>query len=213
MTARAPRVTMHGIAVEGHDGVAALVAILRAGELSEQKRVHHVGVHCQGKVLASLGGAARGFRQVIARILERSSLLVALIDGWAAFVRGCAAGVRAVVPNVAPLPQVIIDHASPDVACSPAPWHKQQTWPSRSTRQRPARRDSPAASAGFPRRQETTRAAWRRCRALRRRRRGCWTMRTCVRLGARARDTVVQHYSTEAICGRPAAIYNDLAGA
>jgi len=35
----------------------------------------------------------------------------------------------------------------------------------------------------------------------------------CRRLGARARGTVEQHYSTEAVCGRLAAIYNDLAGA
>ena len=34
-----------------------------------------------------------------------------------------------------------------------------------------------------------------------------------ARLGARARATVAQHYSTEAVCGRLAAIYNDLAGA
>ena len=33
------------------------------------------------------------------------------------------------------------------------------------------------------------------------------------RLGERARATVAQHYSTEAVCGRLAAIYNDLAGA
>jgi glycosyltransferase involved in cell wall biosynthesis len=32
-------------------------------------------------------------------------------------------------------------------------------------------------------------------------------------LGARARATVERDYSTEAICGRLAAIYNDLAGA
>jgi glycosyltransferase involved in cell wall biosynthesis len=34
-----------------------------------------------------------------------------------------------------------------------------------------------------------------------------------ARLGERARMTVAQHYSTEAVCGRLAAIYNDLAGA
>jgi glycosyltransferase involved in cell wall biosynthesis len=34
-----------------------------------------------------------------------------------------------------------------------------------------------------------------------------------ARLGKRARMTVAQHYSTEAVCGRLAAIYNDLAGA
>lgn len=34
-----------------------------------------------------------------------------------------------------------------------------------------------------------------------------------ARLGGRARRTVEQHYSTEAVCGRLAAIYNDLAGA
>ncbi|MEN3276825.1 MAG: hypothetical protein V7631_2615 [Massilia sp.] len=34
-----------------------------------------------------------------------------------------------------------------------------------------------------------------------------------TRLGAGARVTVQQHYSTEAVCGRLAAIYNDLAGA
>jgi len=34
-----------------------------------------------------------------------------------------------------------------------------------------------------------------------------------ARLGEQARRTVAQHYSTEAICGRLAAIYNDLAGA
>lgn len=34
-----------------------------------------------------------------------------------------------------------------------------------------------------------------------------------TRLGAGARTTVQQHYSTEAVCGRLAAIYNDLAGA
>jgi glycosyltransferase involved in cell wall biosynthesis len=33
------------------------------------------------------------------------------------------------------------------------------------------------------------------------------------RLGARARATVERHYSTEAVCGQLAAIYNDLAGA
>ncbi len=33
------------------------------------------------------------------------------------------------------------------------------------------------------------------------------------RLGERARATVAQHYSTEAVCSRLAAIYNDLAGA
>ncbi|MFC5462391.1 glycosyltransferase family 4 protein [Massilia niabensis] len=33
-----------------------------------------------------------------------------------------------------------------------------------------------------------------------------------TRLGSRARSTVEQHYSTEAVCGRLAAIYNDLAG-
>jgi glycosyltransferase involved in cell wall biosynthesis len=35
----------------------------------------------------------------------------------------------------------------------------------------------------------------------------------CARLGGQARATVAQHYSTEAVCGRLAAIYNDLAGA
>jgi glycosyltransferase involved in cell wall biosynthesis len=35
----------------------------------------------------------------------------------------------------------------------------------------------------------------------------------CTRLGAAARMTVQQHYSTEAVCGRLAAIYNDLTGA
>jgi glycosyltransferase involved in cell wall biosynthesis len=34
-----------------------------------------------------------------------------------------------------------------------------------------------------------------------------------ARLGAQARGTVAQHYSTEAVCGRLAAIYNDLARA
>jgi glycosyltransferase involved in cell wall biosynthesis len=34
-----------------------------------------------------------------------------------------------------------------------------------------------------------------------------------ARRGERTRDTVAQHYSTEAICGRLAAIHNDLAGA
>ncbi|MDB5745995.1 MAG: hypothetical protein JWP72_843 [Massilia sp.] len=33
-----------------------------------------------------------------------------------------------------------------------------------------------------------------------------------ARLGSRARTTVEQHYSTDAVCGRLAAIYNDLAG-
>jgi hypothetical protein len=154
MTARAPRVTMPGIAVEGRDGVAALVAILRASGLFEQKSVRHVGLHCQGKVLARLRAAARGFRQVIARILGRSSLLIALTDGWAAFVGGCAAGVRAAVPNVAPLP-----------------------------------RDTPVPARVLD------------------------DANLRARLGERARYTVAQHYSTEAICGRLAAIYNDLAGA
>jgi glycosyltransferase involved in cell wall biosynthesis len=168
MTARAPRILMLGTAPEGRGGVAALVAVLRAGGLFEHAAVRYVSTHREGSFLAKLGAAAGGFCRAIACLsqrpaivhahaashasfarkslllwlarcagcktifhlhgggfrqfatvrsgvlmrrwirhtLERSSLVIALTEGWAGFVRGFAPRARVtVVPNAVQLPQ------------------------------------------------------------------------------------------------------------
>jgi len=171
MKARAPRILMVGTAPEGRGGVAALVAVLRAGGLFEQASVRYVSTHREGNFLTKLGAAAGGFVQTLASLvcswhrpaivhahaashasfarkslllwlarcagcqtifhlhgggfrqfatlrsgvlmrrwirhtLERSSLVIALTEGWAAFVRSFAPQARvAVVPNAVALPR------------------------------------------------------------------------------------------------------------
>lgn len=178
MKARAPRVLMLGTAPEGRGGVAALVAVLRAGGLFEQAQVRYVSTHREGGFLAKLDAAARGlcgavcaclrgrpaivhahasshasfarkslllwlaralgcktvfhlhgggFRQFatvrsgalmrrwIRHTLERSSLVIALSEGWAGFVRGFAPRARVeVVPNAVALPRARSDLAEPE---------------------------------------------------------------------------------------------------
>jgi glycosyltransferase involved in cell wall biosynthesis len=355
MTARAPRVLMLGTAPEGRGGVAALVAVLRAGGLFEQEGVRYVSTHREGSFLAKLEAAARGFRQAIACLwrrpaivhahaashasfarkslllwlarcagcqtifhlhgggfhqfatvgsgvlmrrwirltLERSSLVIALTEGWAAFVRGFAPRARVtVVPNAVALPQGVSDRAEPgrilflgrleeakgvaelvDAAALLAPrfphlrlvlagsgdldaWRRAAIergigaqveltgWLEPAAREAQLARAAvfclPSHAEGLPMALLEAMAAGKAVvasrvggipEAVRDGENGLLVppqdaaalaaalarvledADLRARLGARARDTVAQHYSTEAICGRLAAIYNDLAGA
>jgi hypothetical protein len=177
MTARAPRVLMPGTAPEGRGGVAALVAVLRAGGLFEQARVRYVSTHREGSFFSRLEAAARGAclwrRPAIMHAhaasqpsFARKSLLL-----WLARCAGCqtmfhlhGGGFRQFTSIRSGLLmrrwiRHTLERSSLVIALT-------EGW------------------AGFVR-----------------------------GFAPRARDTVAQHYSTEAICGRPAAIYNDLAGA
>ena len=233
MKARAPRILMPGTALEGRGGVAALVAVLRTGGLFEQHRVRHVSIHREGSLLARLGAAASRFRQAVGsclwrrpavvhahaashassarkslllwlarcaacqaivqlqgggfrqfatvrssalmrrwirHTLERSSLVIALSDGRAGFVRGFAPRARVTMgPNAVALPPTVLHRTEPGRALFLG---------------RVEAAKGVAEDAGLR-----------------------------ERLGDSARARVAQHYSTQAVCGRLAAIYNELAGA
>jgi glycosyltransferase involved in cell wall biosynthesis len=346
---------MLGTAPEGRGGVAALVAVLRAGGLFEQAQVRYVSTHREGSFFSKLEAAARGFCQAIACLwrrpaivhahaashasfarkslllwlarcagcqtifhlhgggfrqfasvrsgllmrrwirhtLERSSLVIALTEGWAGFVRGFAPRARVtVVPNAVPLPQRSSDRAESgrilflgrleqakgvaelvDAAALLAPRFPNlrlvlagdgelDTWRAAAAEKGvaqlveltgwldPAAREQqlnraavfclPSHAEGLPMALLEAMAAGKAVVASRvggipeavrdgengllvppRDAQALATALARVledaglraRLGEQARDTVAQHYSTEAICGRLAAIYNDLAGA
>jgi glycosyltransferase involved in cell wall biosynthesis len=287
MTARAPRVLMPGTAPEGRGGVAALVAVLRAGGLFDQARVRYISTHREGSFFSRLEAAARGFWQAIACLwrrpaivhahaasqagfarksqllwlapcagcqtifhlhgggfrqfatvrsgllmrrwirhtLEPTSLVIARTGGRAGFVRGFAPRARVtVVPNAVPLPQRSVGRAEPGrilflgrleqargvaelfdaAALLEAMAAGKAVVASRGGGIPEAVRDGENGLLVPPRDARALATALARLledAGLR------------ARLGERARDTVAQHYSTETVCGRLAAIYNDLAGA
>ncbi|MFC5480661.1 glycosyltransferase family 4 protein [Massilia suwonensis] len=355
MKARAPRILMVGTAPEGRGGVAALVAVLRAGGLFEQASVRYVSTHREGSVLTKLKAAAGGFVQTLACLwrrpaivhahaashasfarkslllwlarcagcqtifhlhgggfrqfatlrsgvlmrrwirhtLERSSLVIALTEGWAAFVRSFAPRARvAVVPNAVSLPRGLEDQAEPnrilflgrveaakgvaellDAVALLAPrfpalrlilagsgeldaWRREAAergiagrveltgWLDAGACAEQLARASvfclPSHAEGLPMALLEAMAAGKAVVAsavggipevLREGENGLLVpprdgaalagalarvledANLRARLGAQARGTVAQHYSTEAVCGRLAAIYNELAGA
>jgi hypothetical protein len=121
MTARAPRIQMVGTAPEGRGGVAALAAdgFARAIACLWRLAIDHAASHagfarksllpwlarCAGcqTIFHLYGGGVHQFatvrpgvlpRRWIRPAIERSSLVIALTEGWAGFVRGFAPRAR-----------------------------------------------------------------------------------------------------------------------
>jgi hypothetical protein len=231
MTARARRVLMPGTAPEGRRGAAALVALLRADGLSGGERICYGGTSRQASVLARLKARAGGFGRAIACLWRRPAIVHAHAALQASCARGsllpwsarCAgrqtifhphegdfrqfAGVRPDVPRRRRIRRTL-ERRSPVIAriegragsiCGLAPRARDRgaepgriPFPGRLERARGRAGLSGAATLPARRLQDAGLGG---------------------RRGGPACGRLVQHYSTEAICGRLAAIYNDLAGA
>ena len=176
MKARAPRIPMLGTAPERRKSLL----LWRARCAGCQTGVH---LHGGGFRQFSTVRSSALMRRRIRHTLERSSLVIALAEGWAGFVRGFAARARVtVVPNAVALPQSALHRAEPGRVLFPG---------------------GVGATKGVAELPETmTRLARLLADAGLRQ-----------RPGERARARMAQHYSMQAVCGRLAAIYNELAGA
>ena len=321
MKARAPRILMPGTAPDGRGGVAALVAVLRAG-LFETAGVRYANTHRDGGLLTKLGAAASGLRQAVGaclwrrlaivqahaashasaarkslllwlarcagcqtifhlhgggfrqfatvrssaltprwirHMLERSSLFIALTEGWAGFVRGFAPRTRVtgLFEAVAlPAPRFPMPHLVLAGSGELAQWRRAALelgigdrfeltgWLDGGAQEEQLARAAvfclPSHAEGLPIARLEAMAAGKAvvatavegipeavsddehgllvpphdgvalASALARMLEDAGMQK---RLDERARARVAQHYSTQAVCGRLAAIYNELAGA
>jgi hypothetical protein len=233
MTARAPRILMAGTAPEGRGGVAALVVVLRDGSLFEEAAVRDVSTQREGSFLAKPGAAAHGFCRAIAcrwgrrPIVDahaashvrfaRAKVVLLLLLLWLARCAGCQAifhlhggGVRqfATVRSSVRGRRARRAAGAAGVSCLPS-----------------ARRRLADGAAGDHGRRQGGTCKPPRPHSRSRARRRTWPAGAAApvrmleddglraRLGDGARTRAAEHNSTETVCSRLAAIYNDLAGA